>query len=187
MVGVAFEIHDGAKRKKSISEMQDSASPFHASYPSLFDLFMYAYSYIGLMTGPYYQYHTFVDMVNQDGGKISTVWPAIRNLKPLIIFTIPYFFLSINFPLSFMETSAYFDHPWGVAYQLLYLVPTFTWFRWRFYLGWALAEAMCMTAGLGAYPVECASKPGQGPTQPVQLDFDPQIAAKRNADGDTHE
>jgi len=41
---------------------------------------------------------------------------------------------------------------------------TASWFRWRFHIGWLLAESVCIAAGLGAYPFEAQSKPGKGPT-----------------------
>ena len=91
-------------------------------------------------------------MIRQDGTKISTVLPAIRNLKPLLVFALPYLLLAKYFPLSYLHSKEYLNHPLGLIYQLAHLVPTFTWFRWRFYIGWMLAEAMCIATGLGAYP-----------------------------------
>ena len=44
------------------------------------------------------------------------------------------------------------------------MTPLFFCFRMRFYSGFGLSEAACILAGLGAYPTEAQSKPGQGPT-----------------------
>ena len=49
-----------------------------------------------------------------------------------------------------------------------YLSMCFTWFRIRFYVGWMLAKAMCITMALGAYPFESEPKPGVGPTKLVE-------------------
>lgn len=127
-----------------------------------------------------------MDMICQDGGKISTVWPAVRNLKLLAVFALPYLLLAKHFPLSYLHSEEYLNHSLGLIYQLALLVPTFTWFRWRFYIAWMLAEAMCIAAGLGAYPFECKAKPGLGPTEPIPKDFDPVESAKSH-NGDTHE
>ena len=40
----------------------------------------------------------------------------------------------------------------------------FVLFRTRFYSAWILAECMCVTAGLGAYPTQAQNIPGGGPT-----------------------
>ena len=128
----------------------------------LLDFMAYSYSYIGLMTGPFYTYRTFQDMIRHDARSISTVDPALQNLKILPLMILPYIMLVKYFPLAYLESEEYVES--NLAYQLLILVPTFTWFRWRFYIGWLLAETMCMTAGLGLYPKKVKSRPGLGPT-----------------------
>ena len=186
MVSLAFEYYDAKTVKEETSTSNIvSNRKFQLSFV---DFIAYAYSYIGLMTGPFYTYKTFTDMVHQDARSYTTVWPAIRNLKLLPVIILPYIFLVIYFPLSYMETDEYLEHEWGVIYQLLILVPTFTWFRWRFYIGWLLAESMCITAGLGAYPFACKSRPAQGPTEtlPVGEEYDLGKAAMEH-NGDTHE
>ena len=105
-------------------------------------------------------------MLTQDHPEqISTVIPALRNLKTLPFYAVVYLFLNEYFPISHIATKEYVNHPMGVAYQLLYLVPTFIGFRWRFYIGWLLAESCCMMLGLGAYPFYTDPKPGLGPTK----------------------
>ena len=152
--------------------------------PSLYDYYCYAYCYCGLMTGPYYTYRTYVHMLHQDGRKISTVWPALRKMRSLPCYAIPYLVLQAYFPARYIGTDAYLNHPWGLAHRLLYLTPCFTWFRYRFYIGWMLAEAMCITMGLGAYPFESEPKPGIGPTKPYEVAEGEEIKPKEN--GDTH-
>lgn len=49
-------------------------------------------------------------------------------------------------------------------FRIFYMVPMFQIFRTRLYMAWIMSELMCMTAGLGAYPVDCKAKTGEGPT-----------------------
>jgi len=185
MVSLAFEYYDAKTVKEATTDINRSRKDFQLSF---LDFITYSYSYIGLMTGPFYTYRTFIDMVYQDARNYSTVWPAARNLKLLPAIVVPYIFLAKFFPLSYMETTEYLEHEWGVMYQLVILVPTFTWFRWRFYIGWLLAESMCIAAGLGAYPFECKSRAAQGPTE-KQANHDKydMVKAAIEHDGDTHE
>ena len=144
------------------------------------------------MTGPYYRYKTFMDCINHENPQsISTVKPALRKLKYLAPIGVIYLLCNTYFPIKHIGSDEYVHHPWGIAYQLVYLVPTFTGFRWRFYIGWLLAEACCITLGLGAYPFETDPKPGQGPTKTLQEaneDDNTKHNNKKilNEDGDTH-
>ena len=105
-------------------------------------------------------------MLNQEHPEqISTVIPAVRNLKTLPFFGLIYLLLNHYFPIKHIATDEYVNHPWGIVYQLAYLVPTFIGFRWRFYIGWLLAESGCMMLGLGAYPFYTEPKAGLGPTK----------------------
>lgn len=136
--------------------------------PSFYEFLSYSYCYCGLTTGPYFRYKTFKDMVNQENPReISTFIPAMRNLITLPLYGVVYLFLNHHFPISHIGSEEYVNHPLGVVYQLAYLVPTFIGFRWRFYIGWLLAESGCMMLGLGAYPFSTDAKPGQGPTKSV--------------------
>jgi lysophospholipid acyltransferase 7 len=141
---------------------------------SLYDTFSYGYCYCGLMTGPYYRFTTYVEK------QISSFNIALQRLKYLPLMAAVYIPLNSNFPISHLTSSEYVDHPWGTMYQIAYLAPLFTWFRWRFYIGWLLAESSCISLALGAYPEECKSRPGQGPT--VELSED-----KKNMENQKYE
>lgn len=187
MISIAYEIHDADENKKFEDSDNRKRYRVHPDLnASLVDFLAYGYCYIGLLTGPFYTFKTYQDMLYQDATNFTTVWPAVRNLKILPILVVPYLYLVKNYPLSFIESEACLNHEWGVFYQLWILFPTFTWFRWRFYIGWLLAEAMCISAGLGAYPFECKSRPGSGPTEPIPEDFDVNKSAS-NHEGNTHE
>ncbi|XP_066935922.1 lysophospholipid acyltransferase 7-like [Clytia hemisphaerica] len=162
MVGLAYEIHDQDKGKEEIFRHNNIFKC------DLLDFFSYSYCYIGLMTGPFYSYRTFLDMVHYDARHIDTLNPALSKLKQLPPIILPFLLFSNYFPLPYLESDEYFNS--NILYQLLILVPTFSWFRWRFYIGWVLAESMCITSCLGAYPVECKSKPAVGPTTKPELE-----------------
>lgn len=190
MIGLVFEY-----KQSQLNTKKDDDEPFcvvarevklwsSPINPSLYDYYSYAYCYCGLMTGPYYTYRTYVHMLQQDGRKIATFWPALRKLKYLPAFAIPYLILQAYFPASYIGSDTYMNHPWGLAHRILYLAPCFTWFRYRFYIGWILAETMCITMGLGAYPFESEPKPGIGPTKPYE--FKEKEDIKRQENGDTH-
>ena len=137
-----------------------------AKLPSFYEFLSYAYCYCGLTTGPYFRYKTFKDMLNQEHPEeISTVIPAMRNLKTMLFYGVIYLFLTEQFPISHIGSQGYIDHSMGVVYRLLYLVPAFIGFRWRFYIGWLLAESSAMSLGLGAYPFYTDPRPGLGPTK----------------------
>ena len=63
---------------------------------------------------------------------------------------------------SFYETSS-------LWYRLFYMTPVFFNFRMRLYIGFILSECSCIMAGLGAYPIMCEAKPGQGPSKLEEL------------------
>lgn len=128
------------------------------------DTLVYGYCYIGLMTGPFYSYQTFQDMLHQDGSKIITVKPALWTLKLLPVLALPYLYLKGNFPLEFLESEEFLENKRGFLYSLMIVALTTVWFRLRFYIGWLLAESSCITASLGAYPFESQPTPGKGPT-----------------------
>lgn len=150
------------------SEETSEADSKKSKRPSFYEFLSYSYCYCGLTTGPYYRYKTFKDMINQEyPEQISTIVPAMRNLRTLPFFGLTYLVLNHFFPVSHIMSDAYVNHPWGMAFKLAYLVPAFIGFRWRFYVGWLLAESCCMTLGLGAYPFQTEPKAGLGPTKSI--------------------
>lgn len=162
MVTIAFEGFDPeVMGEKDVNKIQR---------PSLYDIAAYGYCYCGLLTGPYYRYKTYRDMLYQEHPEaISTFVPAMRKLKPIPFLAVVYLLCNNYFPKSHVGSDDYVQHPWGILYQLAYLVPMFYGFRWRFYIGWLFAESACMMLGLGAYPFETDPKPGLGPTKPVPV------------------
>ncbi len=186
MVGLAFEIHQRKDSSDKTNSVHASKDTYLVNPPSLYDYYSYGYCYCGLMTGPYYSFRTYQDMLLQDTSDISTVIPAIKALKYFPFFTVPYLLLQHYFPLKHIATDEFLEHRWGVPYRLLYIFPCFTWFRFRFYLGWMLAKSMCITMALGAYPFESEPKPGAGPTKPLELKDKTENEIVKNDSGETH-
>ena len=104
-------------------------------------------------------------MLHQKNSRnIPTVKTALDRLKYMPFYAAIYVPLNAYFPVSHIGSPEYMNHEWGFLHHFGYLMPMFYWFKFRFYIGWTLAEASCITMGLGAYPEECKCKPGQGPT-----------------------
>ena len=161
MCTIAFEGFEFNCQTK-VAKPEDNI-PTSSLQTSLYDIFSYGYCYCGLMTGPYYRFKTYVDMLHQKK-QISSFMTALERLKYLPFLVAIYLPLNIYFPTQHLTSPEYINHEWGNIYRLAYLFPLFTWFRWRFYIGWLLAESSCISLALGAYPEECKSRPGEGPT-----------------------
>ena len=69
--------------------------------------------------------------------------------------------------LQYVTTDEFYDRPFW--YRLFYFVPMFFVFRTRLYFAWLMAEAMCVTATLGCYPIDSKPSCGHGPNDLKQL------------------
>ncbi|KAK3591316.1 hypothetical protein CHS0354_028424 [Potamilus streckersoni] len=166
MVGVAFEVHDAYYLERKRDESDEDfkrRKEYYKLRPSLLDLVMYSFCYIGLFTGPYYKYRTYFDFLHQEKPEsIPTFKFALQRLKPVPAIAISYLVFSYFFNIKYVETEEFYQLPF--IYRLLYMVPMFTIFRTRLYLAWLFAECMCMTSGLGAYPISYKAQCGEGPS-----------------------
>ncbi|XP_033105067.1 lysophospholipid acyltransferase 7-like isoform X2 [Anneissia japonica] len=192
MVGIAFEVQDSWKAKEEISKSEkkdvDNRTLMAViDTPGMLDVFMYAYCYIGILTGPYYKYKVYADMINQKQGvNIPTLKPAVHRLKYIIPYGGAYLILSQYFVIDYLRTDAFYDNPFW--YRYLFMVPVFIVFRLRMFSAWVLSEVVCILAGLGAYPKETNPKCAQGPTQSVPQDsestnYEYNFDTIRNIDG----
>ncbi|XP_013400325.1 lysophospholipid acyltransferase 7 [Lingula anatina] len=174
MVGLAFELHDSYKRQqkaKSAEDCQQDAQrqnlALEAEYrninPSLMDIMLYSYCYIGLLTGPYFKYRTYHDMLhNEHTASIPTWQPLLEKLKVLPVCALLFIVTSMVYPLEYVKTEEF--HQRFFLYRLWYMIVTFFIFRMRIYSAWILSEMVCITSALGAYPKDSRPKRGQGPT-----------------------
>ncbi|XP_064617963.1 lysophospholipid acyltransferase 7-like [Liolophura sinensis] len=175
MVMVAFEVHESQfPLKERRYEHMDGErlkylqEKYVAVAPSFQDIFLYAYCYIGMFTGPFYRYRTYVDMLNQDCNVIpwkEHAWNRLRYIPVLVTILLV---VSHYFKKEYTQTDEFLDEPFW--FRVFYIVPMFMVFRTRLYTAFLLSECMCMTAGLGGYPVVSKPKCGQGPTDLQALD-----------------
>ena len=137
------------------------------------------------MTGPFYKYQTFQDMLYQTGVSVRTMRKALLNLKPLLILVGPYLFLKSKFPLEYFESKEFLDDDnMGFLYTTFNMTCTVCWFRWRYHIGWLLAESLCIAAGLGYYPDESNAKPGKGPDENSSKKTDPSSSSLEGYEGE---
>lgn len=182
LVGIAFEVHDSHKlkknREKGIPDPTDRQG--QKKYmpviedPSVLDIVHYSYCFVGLLTGPYFKFKTYKDMINNSkSAKVPTIQPLIEKMKVLPLLAILFLGLSFYLRLDDMKEDAFYQEP--LWYRLGYMVPAFMVFRMRMYSAWILSECVCITAALGAYPKALNSRSGQGPViDPQQVkEIDP--------------
>ncbi|KAM9723381.1 lysophospholipid acyltransferase 7 [Menidia menidia] len=165
MVSVANEVHSfHVEKKKDVSAFAKSPVIGGLSQePSLYDLLSYSYCYIGIMTGPFFRFQTYMDWLRQpEPLALPGREPCLQRLKLVPLYGA--LFLAVNsvFPLAYVRTEEFLEE--NVFYRFFYMVAVFFVFRMRFYAAWCGAEAGCISAGLGCYPEKALSKPGGGPT-----------------------
>lgn len=147
MVSLAFDARDAGKRY------------------DLMPFLSYSFCFQGFLIGPFFKYSTFHDAItNPYLSDLATAWPAVKELTYVPLYAVVHLVLKHYFPEEHLLSSQYLHHPWGFWYRMAYTYPLLLWFRWRFYIGWQIAVAGCVAAGLGAYPLDTAPRPGQGPT-----------------------
>lgn len=169
VVGVAFEINGSwlamkNKKEESIKNEKEKDDDFvEIINPDLSDLFHYSFNYIGLLTGPYYRYRTFDDYFYLPFSKNADCFGAtINTLKAVPLYISLYLAFSNIWPLEYVLTEEHNSR--HIIYRMLYPWALFAAFRQRIYAGMTLAESVCNSAGLGAYPVQGRNRTGHGPT-----------------------
>ncbi|XP_072932063.1 lysophospholipid acyltransferase 7 [Epargyreus clarus] len=171
VVGVAFEINgswlattkgkkDDEKKSDKVKDTDDDFVEF--INPSFMDLFHYAFNYIGLLTGPYYRYRTFDDYFHLPFSKyVDCTGFTINTLKIVPLYISLYLAFTHLWPLEYVLTEEHNNS--SFLYRMMYPWALFAAFRQRIYCGMTLAESVCNSAGLGAYPVQGRNRPGHGP------------------------
>ncbi|CAH1795332.1 unnamed protein product, partial [Owenia fusiformis] len=172
MIGLAFEVHDTIIQRKTIEGKTKNEEEekklqlqleFQGVNPSFIDMICYSYCFIGLLTGPYYRYRTYHDMLHQKNPeKVPSFEPLMKRLKFAPLYGLLFLVTSAYFSLEYMNTDDFMEKPFW--YRLFYMVPMFTVFRMRMYTAWVMSECMCMASGLGAYPKASKPKCGLGPS-----------------------
>ncbi|XP_069393678.1 lysophospholipid acyltransferase 7 isoform X2 [Paralichthys olivaceus] len=174
MVSLANEVYTfHMEKKKELSSFSKSPVVGGLSEePSLYDILSYSYCYVGIMTGPFFRFQTYVDWLRQPAPlALPGLAPCLQRLKLVPVYGA--LFLAVNsvFPLAYVRTDDFLDQ--NYFFRLFYMIAVFFVFRMRFYAAWCGAEAGCISAGLGCYPEKALSKPGGGPT--VTYSPDPSV------------
>ncbi|XP_034030568.1 lysophospholipid acyltransferase 7 [Thalassophryne amazonica] len=165
MVSIANEVHSfHAEKKKELSSSAESVVGGGLSQePSLFDVLCYSYCYIGIMTGPFFRFQTYVDWLRQPRPLDLPGWlPCLQRLKLVPVYGALFLAVQNVFPLVYVRTEEFLEE--NILFRFFYMVAVFFVFRMRFYAAWCGAEAGCISAGLGCYPEKAQAKPGGGPT-----------------------
>jgi len=157
LMGLAFEVHETHK-----TELEKKYK--HVD-PNVLDIFHYAFSHAGILTGPYYRFRTFQDLYDTPYAKYAycTADMLIR-LSRVPIYVILFLFSGYLFPLDAVKNEDFYETS-SFIFRVFYMTPVFFNFRMRLYTGFILSECSCIMAGLGAYPVKSDPKPGQGPSK----------------------
>ncbi|KAK3871125.1 hypothetical protein Pcinc_023689 [Petrolisthes cinctipes] len=173
VIGVCFEVHDTWLKRGQVKKLEDKEKKaqlelelkYEEVDPSPMDIFHYAFCYVGVLTGPYYKYRVYCDMVQGDAVKNGVdCWKAMLNRIWVVpLYALAFLVSDYFFPLSFAESETIF-RDYGFLYRLWYMTPVFFNFRMRIYAGFVLSECVCIMAGLGAYPSTSQPKPGRGPS-----------------------
>lgn len=172
MVSLANEVQSfHLMKKEDVSSFSKSSVIGGLSQePSFYDIISYSYCYVGLMTGPFFRYQTYVDWLQQPNpALLPGREPCLRRLQFVPLYAALFLFVNSYFPLAYVRTEEFLEHHF--FFRLFYMTAVFFVFRMRFYAAWCGAEAGCISAGLGCYPEGAKSKPGGGPT--VQYSPDP--------------
>ncbi|XP_018421596.1 PREDICTED: lysophospholipid acyltransferase 7 isoform X2 [Nanorana parkeri] len=165
LVSLANEAQEFSRaRKREVASFSNPSSiGMMTKIPSLTEVFLYSYCYIGLMTGPFYRYKTYHDWLHQINSQDIPSWkPMIARLRPAPVFGVLFLIVAYYFPLDYVKKDEFYDRCF--LFRLFYMVPIFFVFRMRFYVAWIFAECGCIAAAFGAYPVTAKSRSGGGPT-----------------------
>ncbi|XP_065206038.1 lysophospholipid acyltransferase 7 [Planococcus citri] len=168
LVGLAFEVHDNhvteRKMKKDEKSVTDQDIYRLFPKPSILEVFHYAFCYAGVLTGPYFTYCTYRDMLKYPLKECKLhVQETLKIVAYVPLFSILYLGASKVFPLHVLFSDEFYNQS-PFPYRLWYMYSTFFIFRMRMYIAFRLSEAVCIMAGLGLYPVSTKPRAGSGPS-----------------------
>lgn len=158
-VGISFEVNIAAQK-------QDNRTSYEKDLLQLgfLDILYYSFNFIGLLTGPYYSYKTYLDYFRFSFGQYANCTKAtIEKFVAVPIYIGIYLLAGYIWPLEYAKSDEFYQVR-GVLYRLWYIFPTFLIFRMRMYAGLTLSECVCTITGLGAYPSVANNKSGAGPS-----------------------
>uniref|UniRef100_A0A8D8YNQ0 Lysophospholipid acyltransferase 7 n=1 Tax=Cacopsylla melanoneura TaxID=428564 RepID=A0A8D8YNQ0_9HEMI len=176
LIGLSFELKDNAKLLAKINSSNgdwDRAENLKylllpQSELGLVNIVHYCFCYVGVLTGPYYKYQTYLDMFNPRINKSSNPnrWAVLKRLIFLPFYIAVFLLISHFYSIDYVRDASFYSfHP--PLYRWAFSLPVFFTFKMRLYIGLLLSEAVAIMAGLGAYPAFTEPKPGHGPTTNV--------------------
>lgn len=157
-VGLSFEVNQAAQKQDNRSSYEKDL--LHLSF---LDVLCYGFNFIGLLTGPYYSYKTYLDYFRFSFGQYANCTKAtIEKFLGVPMYVGVYLLAGYIWPLEYAKSEEFYEVR-GVLYRLWYIFPTFLIFRMRMYAGLTLSECVCTITGMGAYPKVADNKSGAGP------------------------
>ncbi|XP_055451541.1 lysophospholipid acyltransferase 7 isoform X1 [Psammomys obesus] len=187
LVSLASEVQDLhlAQRKEIASGFsKEPTLGLLPDVPSLMETLSYSYCYVGILTGPFFRYRTYLDWLEQPFPEaVPSLRPLLRRAWPAPLFGLLFLLSSHLFPLEAVREDAFYARP--LPTRLFYMIPVFFAFRMRFYVAWITAECSCIAAGFGAYPVAAKARAGGGPTRQYPAPSSPENAASLEYDYET--
>ncbi|KAG9334292.1 hypothetical protein JZ751_008274 [Albula glossodonta] len=113
MVSLANEVQTyHLMKKEDVSSFSKSSVIGGLSQePSLYDIISYSYCYIGLMTGPFFRYQTYVDWLQQPKpSSLPGHVPCLHRLKLVPVYGALFLYINSYFPLAYVRTEEFLDH-----------------------------------------------------------------------------
>ncbi|CAG0912539.1 unnamed protein product [Notodromas monacha] len=151
VVGLAFEKNRGPSEKHDY--------PF----PNFIDIVHYSCCYIGVLTGPYFRYSAYYDMLySEHTSRVSCREAMLNRMMFVPMYLVLFFLTNYLFPVNTVESEEFSRRSW--LYKFIFSNAVFFTFRMRMYSAFIISECVCINAGLGAYPKKFESKSGLGPT-----------------------
>lgn len=176
LIGLSFELHDNRKLLAEINSYDGDWDHgenlkyllLPHSEMCLTNIVHYSFCYVGVLTGPYYKYQTYLDWCNPRINLPSNLKlvSVLSRLKFLPLYATVFLVLSHFYPVQYVLSES-FHSSHSCFYRWLYSVPVFFTFKLRLYVGLLLSEAVAVMVGLGSYPSFTQSRAGQGPTTSV--------------------
>jgi lysophospholipid acyltransferase 7 len=113
LVGLAFEVnttYNSQKKRDNSEKSQNEKDEDEANRidPTCVDIFHYAFNYVGVLTGPYYRYRTFVDFLNLPFAEHAD-WKrgTFDKLKFVPLYAVLFLWGTYNWPLSVSGSAAH--------------------------------------------------------------------------------
>lgn len=167
LVSLASEVQDLhlAQRKEMASGFsKEPTLGLLPDVPSLMETLSYSYCYVGIMTGPFFRYRTYLDWLEQPFPEaVPSLRPLLRRAWPAPLFGLLFLLSSHLFPLEAVREDAFYARP--LPTRLFYMIPVFFDFcvrvrdgmrYWNMTVQWWLAQYIYKSAPFRSYVLRSA-------------------------------